>query len=195
MKKPAKKAAKRPLARKVEAAHRTREGLQKKKRTPPHIEDETPIANPTTEDMFAERIGTQRAAEGAPDIVMEHRAQQGWGEACAKQAEPTRPPYLESMEKAIYGMGEELRQIRRSVVPDQYRQAYGPEGNCGDMVAVILAYRSQDEIEMFVYERTMKAWPGVNAGMRRMNAGNVIRGLVNRQDVETMAWLLQTQPR
>lgn len=204
MKKTAKKAV-RPPARKVNAVHREREGKQKKKRLPPHVEDETPLsklvqaARAAGADVHVEvheldrdainKPYAEMQAAGSPDVVMEYQ----WGQA--KQAEPASPPYLESMEKAIYGIGEELRQIRRSVVPDQYRQAYGPEGNCGDMVAVILAYRSQDEIELFVYERTMKAWPGVNAGMRRMNAGNVIRGLVRQQDTETMAWLLQTQPR
>lgn len=176
MKKTAKKAAKRPLARKVSAVHREREGKQKKKRLPPHVEEDT-------------APGTLCAPE--PDVIeMEHRPECGWGEA--KQAEPD-PPYLASIEKAIYSLREDLRRSG-SIVDQRYRDEYGPEGHCGDWVAIILKGRTQDEILSFVYEKGKHAWPELNAGQQRMCAGNVIRGLVRRQDTETMAWLLQTRP-
>lgn len=76
-----------------------------------------------------------------------------------------------------------------------YYDRYGEGRNCGDMIAHILTFRTLEETEQFVYDMTGKAWPALNPGHRRMNAGNVIRGLVNRYDRETLDWLLSTPPK
>lgn len=71
------------------------------------------------------------------------------------------------------------RQVLKSVVPDSFKQKYGPEQNCGDDIAATLA-----ELDVAIVARQngidLSRWEGKNPGMVRMNLGNVLRGRVRR---------------
>lgn len=107
------------------------------------------------------------------------------GDAKLKQANPVPEP------------GPEPGPVRSNLAStmEGYYDQYGPERNCGDMIAHILSFRVLEDLEVFVYEKTGKAYPGLNPGHRRMNCGNVIRGLVNRADTDTLCWLVSTSIR
>lgn len=69
----------------------------------------------------------------------------------------------------------------RSAVPDQYKKAYGKEQNCGDEIAAIL---KDADVESVARQNgiDLERWQGRNAGMVRMNLGNVLRGRMRRGD-------------
>ncbi len=76
--------------------------------------------------------------------------------------------------------------VSRSKVPAKYRQAYGKAGNNGDDIAAIL---KGADIAAVALENgiDLNRWAGKNAGMVRMNLGNVLRGMVRRGEKVTIA--------
>lgn len=73
-----------------------------------------------------------------------------------------------------------------SKVPAKYRQAYGKAGNNGDDIAAIL---KGADIAAIALENgiELSRWAGKNAGMVRMNLGNVLRGMVRRGEKVTIS--------
>jgi len=136
-----------------------------------------------------------KKAKVAPHVLEDARPQVEFDFSalqCEKQEKPEPMPEP-ACDKAQGSTWNVQRGLAATIA--DYREGYGPEGNCGDMVAHILQYRTLDEIEVFVYDKAGKAYPGCNPGHRRMNCGNVIRGLVNRHDTETLYWLISTSTR
>jgi len=166
------KPARKPV-RKAAAVKRVREGKQARARIKPEVLEE---AAPTQPEFDFDRLGCTTKAVGPepPPPAVTDRAQ--GQEAKAWQCERVSRSNLAS-------------------TMEGYREGYGPEANCGDAVALLLSYRTLDDIEIYVYEKTGKAYPGLNPGHRRMNCGNIIRGLVSRRDADCMGWLLDTNTR
>lgn len=70
-------------------------------------------------------------------------------------------------------------QVKASLVPDSYKERYGPSQNCGDEFAELMAGNDVKEIAAD-NSIDLKRWKGKNPGMVRMNLGNVLRGRVKR---------------
>lgn len=168
----------RRMAKKAAATTRSREGKAKKK-----LHDgikEKPLKVPRETDKVA---AFEQAIDPAPltGFNFGHPAH-----------------YQETNETGQYGIGPEPPADIRSNLArtmEGYRDQYSETNSCGDMIAHILSFRPAEDVEQFVYDMTGKAWPALNPGHRRMNCGNVIRGLVNRRDADTVDWLLSTVPR
>ncbi len=70
-------------------------------------------------------------------------------------------------------------QVKASLVPDSYKERYGPSQNCGDEFAGLMAGNDVKDIAAD-NGINLKRWKGKNPGMVRMNLGNVLRGRVKR---------------
>ncbi len=70
-------------------------------------------------------------------------------------------------------------QVKASLVPDSYKERYGPSQNCGDEFAELMA---GNEVKEIAADNgiDLRRWKGKNPGMVRMNLGNVLRGRVKR---------------
>ena len=87
--------------------------------------------------------------------------------------------------------GEEEDQPKRgSVIPAEIKKRYGREQNCGDDVvqALIKAVDDGHELEAIATQNGVDfgRWSHLNPGMQRMNFGNVLRGMVNREEEVTI---------
>ena len=85
----------------------------------------------------------------------------------------------------------------KSVIPANYKRAYGTAGNCGDQVvaAMATAQEAGTTLEAIANENGVDfgRWAHLNPGMQRMNLGNVLRGVVRRQvnQVTIGTWVSQ----
>jgi len=103
-------------------------------------------------------------------------------------------PTLPTMSRAILiHMAEEAKiwqQVLHSVVPDSYKERYGPAQHCGDDIAEMLKGEDIHEIGAANGINVDAKWGNgrivdgevkpLNPGMQRMNLGNVLRGRVRR---------------
>lgn len=109
----------------------------------------------------------------------------------------TFPTTVEEATPVILKAIEEALLRRGSVIPNNYREGYGCDQNCGDDVAVVLkdycggglkdplnfdllrnvaeANKITDRFDVWVEKK-------LNPGMVRMNVGNVLRGMVRREE-------------
>ena len=75
-----------------------------------------------------------------------------------------------------------------SIVKTEYKSEYGPDGNCGDEIALALREHTRDDDDRFnraaalEIARTngIRYLTGTNDGQRAMNLGNKLRGLTRR---------------
>ena len=75
-----------------------------------------------------------------------------------------------------------------SIVKAEYKSEYGPDGNCGDEIALALRDHTRDDDDRFnraaalEIARTngIRYLTGTNDGQRAMNLGNKLRGLVRK---------------
>lgn len=87
-------------------------------------------------------------------------------------------------------------QVKKSVVPDSYKVEYGAPQNCGDDLAEILkeAAPTPLDVNRIGSQNNIDVearWGGKNNGMRRMNLGNVLRGMVRRGEyvrIDGVTW-------
>ena len=71
-----------------------------------------------------------------------------------------------------------------SVVPAEYKERYGKDGNCGDEVAQALAGIKGEALAEVATRNGIdfKRWEHLNPGMQRMNLGNMLRARGRRGD-------------
>jgi len=73
-----------------------------------------------------------------------------------------------------------------SKVHQKYKARYGKPQNCGDDLAVTMKEIDPEQLPSIATENGIDfgRWSHLNPGMQRMNLGNVIRGLIKKEEQE-----------
>lgn len=119
-------------------------------------------------------------------VAVTERNPEGWDELSIKE-----------MEAAVEGSTGKRDAVKRakaalapaksgSVISPQQKAAYGKEANNGDQFAKALKEAVTDEasLKAVAAENDIDGdrWDHLNFGMQRMNLGNVLRGMVNKNE-------------